>query len=68
VITEATGGESWAWRVGGVEATTHRVVDLGGRRSRLEFTVPVVFVPYVAVLRVGLRRIKAIAESGPGSS
>lgn len=62
-ITSVTSGESWSWRVGGVEATGHQVAALGDDRSRLTFTVPIVFAPYVVVLRRGLRRVKGFAEA-----
>lgn len=64
-ITRVAEGESWAWRVAGVQATGHRVVDLGPDRCRAELSVPVVLFPYALILRVALGRLAAIAtESG----
>jgi uncharacterized membrane protein len=53
----------WDWKVAGVPATGHLLFDLGEGRTRVEFTVPVVLAPYAIVLRVGLRRLKTLAES-----
>lgn len=63
LITEFVAGERWSWDVAGVEATGHVVIPAGEHRCRVEFSVPVVFFPYVAVLRMGLRRLKQLAET-----
>ena len=52
----------WDWNVAGVGATGHRVTPLSERRTRVEFSVPWVLAPYRAVLALGLRRLKALAE------
>ncbi len=61
-ITEVEPGRSWTWKVAGVPATGHRVAQLANGRTRVRFTVPVAFAPYVVVLRAGLRRLKRLAE------
>jgi uncharacterized protein YndB with AHSA1/START domain len=62
-ITSVEPGHSWDWRVAGVPATGHVISDLGDGRTRVEFTVPWVLAPYVVVLRMGLRRLKTLAEA-----
>ena len=63
-ITEVDVGRSWHWKVAGFSATGHHVVELAGGTTRVEFTVPFVFAPYLVVLRLGLNRLRAIAEDG----
>jgi hypothetical protein len=65
VITRFDPGTSWSWHVAGVPATDHRVTDLGGGRCRAGFGVPLPALPYLAVCRVALRRIGALAEGEP---
>lgn len=62
VITAVEPGRYWHWRVAGANATGHAVVPIGEESCRVEFGVPRLFSPYAAVLRVGLRRLKALAE------
>lgn len=62
VITEVVPGHSWSWRVAGVPATGHTVVPTGVDSCRLEFSVPWPFLPYVTVLRAGLRRVASLAR------
>ncbi len=52
----------WAWRVGGLRATGHRVEPLGESRSRLVFEVPVLASPYVVVCKMALARIRRLVE------
>lgn len=61
-ITDLSDGRRWSWKVAGVEATGHEVEKIAPDRCRVVFTVPAVFFPYVAVLKLGLRRLKALAE------
>jgi len=61
-ITAVQPGRSWHWRVSGIPATGHRVVDLHEGRCRVELTVPWLLAPYVVVLWGGLRRLKALVD------
>ena len=63
VITAVEPGRSWNWRVGGIDATGHVVTPLGDSQCRVEFTVSRWLLPYLLVLRVGLRRLKELAEA-----
>ena len=58
---DAAGG-SWSWRVAGVPATRHEVLDLGGGASRVRFATPWWAPAYVPVVELGLRRLGALAE------
>lgn len=62
-ITEVDPGRAWGWKVAGIPATGHAVTPTGPSSCRLEFSVPWLAAPYVAVLRIGLRRVKRLAET-----
>ena len=53
----------WDWKVAGVRATGHRLVPLTADRTRVEFTVSRLFLPYTWVLDRGLRRLARLAET-----
>lgn len=59
-VTHFEPGRSWAWRVAGVPATTHRVVP-HERGCRVEFGMPVLAAPYAVVCQAALRRIERLA-------
>ena len=52
----------WAWRVGGLQATGHRVEPLDEFRSCLTFEIPRLAAPYVIVCKMALRRIAALLD------
>ena len=56
----------WDWRVGGVNATGHRIQTIGADdRSVLWFEMPVYATPYIIVCQVALQRInKLLHKSG----
>lgn len=56
-ITTVEPGRSWAWRIGPVRATGHRVEPLGPDRTRVVFTVPWWAAPYTLVCRRAVRRL-----------
>jgi uncharacterized membrane protein len=64
VITAAEPERHWHWRVAGVPATGHVLAERGPFESRVVFTVPWWFAPYVVVLRWSLHRLKRLAEDG----
>lgn len=53
---------TWSWRVAGIAATSHRVQVTGTRSCRVGFGVPWWAPAYVAVVELGLRRVRALAE------
>lgn len=59
-VTHFEPGHSWAWRVAGIPATTHRVVP-HERGCRVEFGIPALAAPYAMVCRAALRRIERLA-------
>lgn len=63
-ITSVDEGVSWDWRVGGFAATGHRLRGTTGGKTFVEFSVPGRFAPYAVVLKLGLRRLAELAESG----
>lgn len=60
-ITDWDEGRVWAWRVGGVPATSHRVEALGPSRCRVGFAVPVWAPFYLPVCALALRRLQTLA-------
>jgi hypothetical protein len=54
----------WAWRIGPVQATGHRVIP-EGTSCRVGFDVPLYGVPYLLVCWVALRRLDTLATA-PG--
>ncbi len=57
----------WSWRVAGVPATEHVVVDLGPSQCRVEMTVPWWAASYLGVIAVALSRIRRYAEEAAGT-
>lgn len=62
-ITDTEPGRSWDWAVAGIRASGHRITELSPTLTHVEFTVPPWMALYVLVLRIGLRRLKRVAES-----
>jgi hypothetical protein len=61
-VTGYVDGEYWAWKVGGIPATGHRVTPALDGRCRLSFEVPMLAAPYLAVCRAAIGRIRSMAE------
>ncbi len=62
-ITDFGEGTGWSWKVAGIAATDHTVEPLGPDRCRVGFGVPWPAAPYLAVCRVALRRLEAMATN-----
>lgn len=60
-VTTFEPGHRWAWRVGGIDATDHRVDPLGPDRCRLAFGVAWPAAAYLSVCRIALGRIEHLA-------
>ncbi len=56
-ITTYEPQQYWDWRVGGIQATGHRLEPWGPKHCRVSFIVPVWGVPYGIVCRIALNRI-----------
>ena len=67
-VTAFEPGVRWAWKVGGINATDHRVEPLGPDRCRLGFGVGWPAAPYLVVCRIALNRIEEIAMEAGGST
>lgn len=66
-VTSFEEGRAWAWRVGGIRATGHRVDPLGPSRCRVTFEVPALAFLYVVPCRIALRRIARLLASSRGA-
>ena len=65
-ITHFEAGTRWAWRIGAVPATDHRVEAVGPGRCRVGFGVPWPAAPYLVVCRSALHRLgRLVDEEGP---
>jgi len=62
-VTDWVEGREWAWQVGGVPATTHRVTPLGHHRCRVSLGAPVWAAAYLPVLEVAVRRLARLAPT-----
>lgn len=56
-ITTYEPQQYWDWRVGGIQATGHRLEPWGPKHCRVSFIVPVWGVSYGIVCRIALNRI-----------
>ena len=58
----------WSWRVAGVTATSHVLTDRGADGCRVDIGVPVWATPYLSVCRLGLGRLRDLAEQEAGTA
>ncbi|MEL7207631.1 MAG: SRPBCC family protein [Actinomycetota bacterium] len=61
-IGEVVPGRRWDWSVAGIAATSHVVDPVDEFTCRVGFGVPTAAAPYLAVCRLALRRIAALAD------
>lgn len=54
---------SWSWRIGGIPATTHTVIEQGPSQCRIEMNVPLLAPAYLGVVAVALARIRRRVEA-----
>lgn len=65
-ITDWEEGRVWAWRVGGIPATGHRVTPVTASSCRVAFLIPRWAPFYVPVCRIALHRIASLVSSSAG--
>lgn len=61
-VTYFVSGFRWDWRVGSIQATSHRVEPISKKQCKLIFGVPVVAKPYGLICKIAANRIKRIVE------
>jgi hypothetical protein len=64
-VTAFEPGVGWAWKVGGIDATDHRVEPLGADRCRVGFGVGWPATPYLGVCRIAIGRLARLATEQP---
>lgn len=64
-VTAFEPGSYWAWSIGPVPATTHKVCPVSPTRCRVTFGVPLLAAPYSAICWLALRRLVRLAEAWP---
>jgi hypothetical protein len=62
-VTQWVPGRYWAWKVGGIEATGHRVNPVDERNCRLSFEVPLWAAPYLIVCWWAVKRINKLVAA-----
>lgn len=62
VITEFDYRKCWAWKVWGVQATSHRIESLGEHGCRLIFELPFFAAPYLLICWIAIKRISNLVE------
>ncbi len=62
-ITTYEEASRWSWKVAGMQATDHEVVATGPTSCRVGFGIPRYARLYLAVCRMALKRLEAIAVS-----
>lgn len=67
-VTTFEPGVRWAWKVGGITATDHRVEPLGPDRCRVSFGLSSPAAPYLAICRIALGRLGWLATNQAGSA
>ena len=60
-ITDWEEGRRWAWRVGGIPATGHRVTPVTASSCRVTFTILRWAPFYAPVCRIALRRLDTLS-------
>lgn len=60
-ITDWEQGRAWAWRVGRIPATGHRVTPVTESSCRVAFTIPRWAPFYIPVCRLALHRLHTLA-------
>jgi len=53
----------WEWRVAGIPATGHRLTASGPHGCRLDFELPLLWLPYALVCRRALENIAGLLDS-----
>lgn len=62
-VTGYSPGHYWKWKVGGIDATGHRVIPMGKNNCRLEFEFPLWAFPYGIVCHIAARRIARLCQN-----
>lgn len=60
IITSLKRESAWAWSVGGINATGHRIIPINDDGCMLFFDMPIWAIPYSIICLIALNRIKKL--------
>jgi len=63
LITEYEHENYWAWKVAGIQATGHRLIQFSTNSCIVAFELPLYWLPYVIVCRLALKRMAGLLEA-----
>lgn len=63
LITEYEHENYWTWKVGGIQATGHRLIQFNTNSCIVAFELPLSWLPYVIVCRIALKRMSKFLEA-----
>jgi uncharacterized protein YndB with AHSA1/START domain len=66
-ITEYEHENYWTWKVAGIQATGHRLVQFNTDSCMVAFELPLSWLPYSIVCRIALKRMARILETSKRS-
>ena len=62
LITEYEHENYWTWKVAGIQATGHRLIQFNPDSCIVAFELPLSWLPYVIVCRIALKRMARILD------
>ena len=62
-ITEYEHENYWTWKVAGIQATGHRLIQINTNCCIVAFELPLSWLPYVIVCRIALKRMAKLIEA-----
>jgi hypothetical protein len=63
LITEYEHESYWTWKVAGIQATGHRLVQFNPDSCMVAFELPLSWLPYSIVCRIALKRMAKLLEA-----
>lgn len=67
LITEYEHKNYWTWKVAGIQATGHRLIQFNTNSCFIAFELPLLWMPYAIVCRIALKRMARLLETSKRS-